>query len=173
MVAAGTKSRATGAGGAVLLSEGLSRYQALVNISVPQRLNGVKTDQNDLVEPGGYCMLTEEEARNLMATGGKTGRRHPAVRPAAEGSEPLPLLLPRQFSGGQRKPPEAPPPGYVGPRADPAGSSQVFDLAPQTDGDLDGGGAAVQEVQTGDAVDIPPSGAGAAAAARVAGGQGG
>lgn len=147
-------------------SEGLSRYQALVPVSVPQRRDGVLvTGQNDLVMAGDYCMLTEEEARNLMATGARTGRISPAVRPASEASEPLPRVLPRQMSGPVRRPPAETPPGYDGPRPDPAGSSQILtlqDMAPESEID--------QGMGDQGAMDIPPRGAAANAAARVAAG---
>lgn len=146
------------------VSEGLSRYQAITHVSVPQRVNGVRTEQNDLVEPGEYCYLTEDEARNLMATGGRTGRQRPAVRPAAEGGDPLPQILPRLMSGSLRGP-------NVGVRPDPQGSSQLLDLAPATDNGGDGNSQGDGD-DGGQALDIPPTGAGAAAAMKVAAGQG-
>lgn len=133
-------------------SEGRSQYQALTNISVPQLLNGKRTDKNDLVPRGAICWLTEDEAAQLMATGHGTGRQHPAVRPVSAQGDPLPQLLPRQLSGGIRQP-VTPPPDSDLPRPDPPGSSQVIVNGPPE----------ANEPQPGDetgvpvgAIDIPP-----------------
>lgn len=138
------------------VSEGRSTYQALTNISVPQRSpeTGLLTGQNDLIERGNTVELTEAEARNLMATGGKTGRLVPAVRPLSEKSDELPRLLPRQLSGRLRAP-VTPPPGSDLPRPDPPGSSHLIinDQSPEAHEPQPGDeqGAASQ-----DAMDIPP-----------------
>lgn len=104
---------------------GLTKYQALTHISVPQRSDGgVLTGQNDLVPPGEIVELTEREAANLMAVGGATGRRVPAVRPYKDRAQDLPRLTGRDLSGLIRQP-ATPPPGDTGPRPDPPGSSTV------------------------------------------------
>jgi hypothetical protein len=101
------------------------KYQALTNVSVPQRTDaGVLTGQNDLAAPGDIVELTDREAANLMDCSPRSGRRTPAVRPYAERSNELPRLHPRLLSGLIRQP-AVPPPGSDGPRPDPEGSSQV------------------------------------------------
>lgn len=139
------------------VSEGRSRYQALTNISVPQRSpeTGLLTGQNDLVPAGETVELTEREAANLMATGGKTGRLVPAVRPLSQQDEALPRLLPRQLSGRLRTP-VTPPPGSDLPRPDPPGSSHLIvnDPTPESNEPSPGDEQAPPPVQ--DAMDIPP-----------------
>jgi hypothetical protein len=108
------------------VAEGRTAYQALTNLSVPQRLDGVLTGQNDLVPRGEMVELTEREATQLMRTGGTSGRQHPAIRQASEASEPLPRLHPRKLAGMIRQPP-VPPPEGDGPRPDPPGASRVID----------------------------------------------
>lgn len=109
-----------------VVASGKSKYQALTNLSIPQRTdNGVLTGQNDLVITGDTVELTEQEARNLMATGPRTGRRYPAIRPASEESNELPRLHPKMLSGLLR-PPVTPPPGTDGARPDPEGASRVI-----------------------------------------------
>jgi hypothetical protein len=110
------------------VSEGTSKYQALTNISVPQKDpdTGKYTDQNDLVGPGDIVELTEKQARALMATGGRTGRHRPAIRPASEKSKPLPRLAARDLSGFLRAPPPPPEDSEL-PRPDPPGSSKIIE----------------------------------------------
>jgi|HubBroStandDraft_6_1064221.scaffolds.fasta_scaffold327103_4 hypothetical protein len=103
----------------------LAKFQALTNVSVPQRTEqGVLTGQNDLAVPGDIVELTEREAANLMDCSPRSGRRTPAVRPFKDRSNDLPRIHPRQLSGLIRQP-AVPPPGTDGPRPDPEGSSQV------------------------------------------------
>jgi hypothetical protein len=104
---------------------GLKKYQALTNVSVPQRTEaGVLTGQNDLATPGDIVELTEREAANLMDCSPRSGRRTPAVRAYADRSADVPRLHPKMLSGLIRQP-AVPPPGSDGPRPDPEGSSQV------------------------------------------------
>jgi hypothetical protein len=146
------------------VSEGLSRYQALTNVSVPQRTKaGTLTGQNDLITPGETCMLTEEEARSLMRTDVRSGRRTPAIRPFSEASDPVPRIHPKQFSGQLRQPPP-PQQGTEDARPDPPGSSHVLRMMPEENEPQPGG------EETGgdpDALDIPPSGAAAAGLVRA------
>jgi hypothetical protein len=142
------------------IAEGRSSYQALTNISVPQRHDGteVLTGQNDLVRAGETVELTEKEAANLMAVGPAAGRMHPAIRPASEADQPLPRLLARQLSGPLRRPAE-PPPGSDLPRPDPEGSTKLIvpeDMPPQL-GAEQNPDQAMPWAQ--DAMDIPPRGA--------------
>lgn len=105
--------------------QALSKFQALTNVSVPQRTDtGVLTGQNDLASPGDIVELTEREAANLMATGPRSGRRVPAVRPYRERGDEMPRLLPRHLSGLVRQP-VTPPADSDMPRPDPPGSSEV------------------------------------------------
>jgi hypothetical protein len=144
-----------GAGTATKVAEGRSRYQALTNISVPQRSQGgVLTGQNDLVLAGETVELTEDEARNLMAVGGRTGRQHPAVRPAAQSSDPLPALLPRQLSGIVRRP-VMPAADSSAPRPDPPGSSQVIIATPEGSEPVAGSEELPGQEPQG-ALDLPP-----------------
>jgi hypothetical protein len=138
------------------VSEGRSDYQALTFVSVPQRSpeSGLLTGQNDLVEPGMIVKLTEQEAANLMATGGKTGRQAPAVRPVSEQGDPLPRLLPRQLSGRLRQP-VTPPPGSDLPRPDPPGSSHVIVNEPGPPEGNEPSPGDEQGMPTG-AMDLPP-----------------
>jgi hypothetical protein len=110
------------------VSEGTSKYQALTNISVPQRdpETGKLNDQNDLVDPGDIVELTERQARNLMDTGLRSGRQSPAIRPYSERNQPMPRLVARNLSGFLRTP--APPPADSDmPRPDPPGSSKIIE----------------------------------------------
>jgi hypothetical protein len=143
------------------VSEGRSRYQVLVNTSVPQRdpVTGKPTGQTDLVPPGEIVELTEQEAHHLMDTGPRSGHRIPLIRPYNERNEPLKRVHPAHASGLQIGP-------SVDARPDPAGSSriQVMQDAPATGG---GEGPEGHEPQAGserelpsdliDALDIAPS----------------
>lgn len=137
------------------VSEGRSKYQALTNLSIPQRSpdSGLLTGQNDLIERGQIVELTETEAANLMATGGKTGRLAPAVRPLSESKEDLPRLLPRHLSGRLRAP-VTPPPGSDLPRPDPPGSSHLIVSDPTPESNEPAPGDEQGPVQG--AMDIPP-----------------
>lgn len=141
------------------VSEGRSRYQALVNISVPQRdvVTGKPTGQTDLVGPGEIVELDEREAAHLMDTSPRSGHRVPLIRRVEEQDEPLPRVHPAHASGMQMGPPaEA--------RPDPKGSSriQVMQEAPPA-----GDGPEGHEPQPGsegqlpsdliDALDIAPA----------------
>lgn len=135
------------------VSEGRSTYQALTYVSVAQFKDGKPTGKNDLVKPGETCELTEQEAANLMAVGGQTGRQHPAVRPYSRKVGDLPRLLPRQLSGRIRTP-APPPPDSTEPRPDPPGSSHLIVNDPNPE---------ANEPQLGDeqgqptgAMDLPP-----------------
>jgi hypothetical protein len=99
-------------------SQGLKKYQALTNLSVP--MPGDKDARTFLVPRGETVELTEEQARNLSTMPG--GR--PAIRPVKEGSEPMPELTGRLLSGPIRRPPP-PAPGTDSARPDPPGSSRV------------------------------------------------
>lgn len=139
-----------------------AKYQALTNISVPQRSEaGVLTGQNDLVPPGEIVELTEAEARNLMAVGGRTGRQTPAVRPYKERSGELPRLHPRQLSGLIRQP-AMPPADSEQPRPDPPGSSTVRiveagPVPPESNEPQPGGEQGPPPLIQG-AMDLPPRG---------------
>lgn len=105
---------------------GRCEYQALTALSIPQRTEkGVLTGQNDLVVRGETVWLEETEARNLMATGQRTGRRYPAIRPVSEIDDELPRLHPRMLSGSLRAPVQ-PAPGTDAARPDPAGASKLL-----------------------------------------------
>jgi hypothetical protein len=108
------------------VAEGRARYQALVNLSIPQVSDsGMLTGQNDLIPRGEIVELDERQAANLMACGPRHGRTVPAIRPAAEAKGDLPRLLPRQLSGPLRQPPP-PPDGSDAPRPDPPGASRIL-----------------------------------------------
>jgi hypothetical protein len=151
---------ATQAAARTKIAEGRSRYQALTNISVPQRQDGseVLTGQNDLVRTGEIVELTEKEAANLMAVGAAAGRMHPAIRPASEADQPLPRLMARQLTGPVRRPAE-PPPGSDLPRPDPEGSTQLIipEALPPQLGSEQNPDQAMPWAQ--DAMDILPRGA--------------
>ena len=100
-------------------SQGLKKYQALTNLSVP--MPGENKDGRTFLVPRGEVVeLTEEQAHNLARMpGGK-----PAIRPVKEGSEPLPELTGRLLSGPIRRPPQ-PAPGSDAARPDPPGSSHI------------------------------------------------
>jgi len=109
-----------------VVSPGRASYQALTNLSIPQRSEaGLLTGQNDLVMTGETVELDEREAASLMATGPRAGRQVPAIRPVSEAREPLPRLHPRQLSGPTRLV-APPPPDSDQPRPDPPGSSKVI-----------------------------------------------
>jgi hypothetical protein len=144
------------------ISAGKGRYQALTNLSIPQRTDaGVLTGQNDLVLKGETVELTEQEARNLMSTGQRAGRRYPAIRPASEENTELPRIHPRMLSGALR-PPVTPAPGTEGPRPDPAGASKILVQEPAIPESQDPmpGTEATGGQETGavmqDAIDITP-----------------
>ncbi|HYK70437.1 MAG TPA: hypothetical protein VEV45_21005 [Streptosporangiaceae bacterium] len=134
------------------VGEGRTRYQALTNISVPQRLDGVLTGQNDLVPAGEFVELTEREAAQLMRSGGTSGRQHAAIRPASESEEPLPRLHPRLLSGAIRQP-VMPAPGAEGPRPDPPGASRIIETGPPEANEPQPGD---ERVVPADAIDIVP-----------------
>jgi hypothetical protein len=149
-----------GATARTVISEGLSDYQALVNISVPVRTrDGKKTDKNEVAVQGSRVKLDEEEAENLMRFGEGTGRQRPAIRPWSESGQPLPRLLPVQLSGKIRQPPP-PPKGTDLPRPDPAGSSHVLNMLPPEASDPHTEGQSELNPET---MDIPPSGRGGGA----------
>ena len=103
----------------VKVSGGRKKYQALTNLSIPQVSEaGLETGQNDLVTTGDIVELTDRQAANLMATGPRTGRQVPAIRPVSEAKGELPRLHPRQLSGDMRAP-VMPPPDSDQPRPDP------------------------------------------------------
>ncbi len=147
---------ATAAARPKVIAEGLSRYQALTNISVPQRHpdSKLETGQNDLVLPGEIVELTERQAANLMDTSPKSGRMSPAVRPYSEHGDPLPRLTARHLSGALRRP-MTPPPGDEGPRPDPPGSSHIryMEDPPELAEPLPG---SENNPVSPDAVDLPP-----------------
>src|ERR1700735_4653006 len=88
---------------------GLKKYQALTNVSVPQRTEaGVLTGQNDLAGRGDMVERTEREAANLTDCSPRSGRRTPAVRPYADRSADVPRLHPRLLSGLLRQPASPP-----------------------------------------------------------------
>jgi hypothetical protein len=130
------------------------KYQALTNLSIPQRHPGteVLTGQNDLVVTGDTVELTDEEARNLMATGPRAGRQTPAIRPASEAKTELPRLHPRQLSGNMRAPVQ-PPPDSDMPRPDPPGSSKVIIQEPPESNEPAPGG---EQLPVTGAIDLPP-----------------
>lgn len=137
----------------------LAKYQALTNISVPQRSdNGLLTGQNELYGPGDIVELTEREAANLLATGPRAGRQAPAIRAYKDRGMSLPRILPRQMSGLVRQP-ATPPAGSDAPRPDPAGSSRIVESGPPPPEITDPvpgseNGAPI----TLDALDLPPRG---------------
>lgn len=134
------------------------KYQALVNLSVPMPvLPGVADEKRTiLVPPGETIELTEQQAHHFLHE-----LPRPAIRPVAEGSEPLPRITGRDLSGRAFGPP-------ADARRDPAGSSGVIvteipEASEPQPGDEQGPDT--------DAVDLPPSGAAQAAAARVRAGS--
>jgi hypothetical protein len=100
--------------------QGLRKYQALTNISVPEP--GENKDKRTFMVPrGGTVELTEDQAHNLM-----TQHRVPVIRSVAEGSEPMPIIRGMSLSGRLRVPAvPASDPNYDGPRPDPEGSSHI------------------------------------------------
>lgn len=140
---------------AAKVSEGRSKYQALTNLSVPQRSpeTGLLTGQNDLVVKGEPVELTEREAANLMAVGPRAGRQTPAIRPLKDAKDPLPQLHPRALSGLLRQP-VMPGPMDEGPRPDPPGSSKVVHQGPPEASPPQPGDESVPAI-TG-ALDLPP-----------------
>jgi hypothetical protein len=136
------------------VSEGRSAYQALTNISVPLVKDGKEQDRNELISPGSTVMLTEEQAANLMATGGRTGRQYPAVRPLSEQVEDMPRLLPRHFAGRVRQP-VTPPPDSDQPRPDPPGSSEIRVVQPDVPESAEPQPGDETGMPTG-AIDLPP-----------------
>lgn len=132
---------------------GRAKYQALTNLSVPQRSDaGLLTGQNDLVLTGEIVELDEREAVNLMETGPRAGRQTPAIRPAADAREPLPRLHPRQLSGMSRQP-VMPPPDSDQPRPDPEGSSRVVITTPPEASEPAPGD---EQLPVTGAMDLPP-----------------
>jgi hypothetical protein len=120
----------------------MKRYQALVNISVPQR-SGAPADQakNDIAYPGDIVELTEAEARHLM-----TCAPVPLIRPLSEEQQEMPVITGRQVTGRIQGPP-------VDARPDPPNSShvQVFQQAgaPELNEPAPG------SEQGADAIDLP------------------
>ena len=137
-------------------------YQALANISVPWA--GENPDhRTDLVMRGNPTrMLTDEEAEPLLNRPAHLGG--PVIRKIKEASEPLPAMTGRTLSGPIRAPGQ-PAPGTDGPRPDPAGSSQVYEIQQP---ELAEPQAGTEQVTDDGAVDLPPRGsAGAATTARL------
>lgn len=133
-----------------------SKYIALVNISRPRK-NRKADDPNDLVTAGETVIMTADEAALYMPP------NKPVAMIAKVGdSQGAALLLPRQISGRQRQPPATPPPGYDGPRRDPAGSTHILVMqeSETTDPQPDPQGQSAEVFGSGvvDAIDIPPSG---------------
>jgi hypothetical protein len=129
----------------------MSKYEALVNLSVPRKNDPNK--ETDLVMAGDTVDLDDDTAAKLLPP----MRRPALVRKAADRTSERTVLLPRHLSGvainhrtGKRV-------GYPGPpadaRPDPPGSSQVLVQ------ELPEGNEPVPESENqppGDAVDLPP-----------------
>jgi hypothetical protein len=127
----------------------MSKWQALTNISVPQK--GSANGQTDLVTRGNTVEMTDAAAAEV-------NQRHAVdvLRPAREASTPMPVITARQLMGRR------PQPG-ADARPDPQGSTQVYQLTPEaTDPQpLPDGTPAAPLL---DALDIPPTGRARAAA---------
>lgn len=128
-------------------------YQALTNVSVPQRDLASKDDRRtDLAAPGERIELTEREAAHLLSQG--------AVRPWEQHNEPLPRLTGRQLSGPMRVPAVSSNPNDTGPRPDPAGSSRLTVLQDVEPGSntLPAGDSGADELfgSSASALDLPP-----------------
>lgn len=129
----------------------MSKYEALVNLSVPRRNDPNK--ETDLVMIGETVELDDETAAKFLPP-----LRQPAlIRKAADRTSERAVLLPRHLSGvalnlrtGKRM-------GYPGPpadaRPDPPGSSQVLVQEPPEGSEPVPG---TENQPSADAVDIPP-----------------
>jgi hypothetical protein len=134
------------------MAAGLKKYQALTNLSVPIKVPG-EDKRTALVMKGDTVILDEETATNLQRN-----HRVPVIRPATEGSQPMPLLTGRSLTGMIQGPP-------VDARRDPKGSSQLVELKVP---ELTEPSIGDEQAQDTDALDLPPSGAGRVAAQRLA-----
>jgi hypothetical protein len=124
----------------------MAKYQALTNLSIPMPVAG-EEKRTFLVPRGETVELTAEQAENLQRN-----HRVPVIRPAKEGSKPMPVLTGRSLSGRLMVPVQKPPPGWTGARPDPAGSSQIIERQVPEMGDPQAG----SESSDGDALDLPP-----------------
>ena len=136
-----------------------SEYLALANLSVPRR--GRKDDDpNDLVPVGGTVTLTDDQARPFL------NRRPPVIVRKADSADARPLP-PRALSGRLNAPPP-PPPGSDAPRPDPAGSSHLMVFDDQQIPESREPSPGTENEALSDAIDLPPSGSAAQAAASLA-----
>lgn len=144
---------------------GLTKYQALANLSVPRPAVAGQPDEKqvDLVMAGDFVMLTDDQAEKFLHWRVWRGApERPLIRKAADQNAPLPDMQPRVLSGRMMGPPQ-------GARPDPPGSSVLMEQrTPEAEEPQPGSENAGEPEQ--DALDIAPrttrARAGAAAGAR-------
>jgi hypothetical protein len=117
------------------------KYEALMNLSVPQSAAGLDTGKNDLVAKGEIVSLTEAQARGFL------DKVPPRIRLASESSQPMPNIRPRDLIGRAFGP-------LVDARLDPAGSSALIvqeRIIPEANEPQIG-----SETEDQDSIDLPP-----------------
>lgn len=142
-----------------------SEYIALTNLSVP-RAGRKAEDPNDLVPLGGTVILTDEQAAPFL-------RRQPPVIILKNASrEQMVRLQPRQLAGRMFAPPP-PQAGSDEARPDPEGSSHLVVFEDPRVPELHEPSIDSENVPSGGAIDIAPTGSAqqAAQAMRAATGR--